>query len=262
MDVSKLLPLASFVLGGGMSGVRVAAKRLNWELPGWIDIGSGILGLALIALALLLALRLLLPPDSLWPETFVYSVICIVAIFAAGYLPARTPTKVSTYKTEWEHPLAESFFLHLRSFDSAKRATFEVKIMATKQGTSIARFLAQVLKHYDWKLKINQDDGSYVFPASTPFRGARVRYRDSKRAEVPGVFDVVAAFVEIPTTVYFPESDATMMLRSPVSAALASGIALRTAEYKSFPLISRPRSSKFFGSAPNTGQNASLTGCH
>jgi len=197
-----------------MTAVRAAAKRLDYELPPWVDISSGIGGLALVAIGLLALFRSFLvligaplPADSPWPGTLVYSAVCIALIFAAGYLPARIPSFASSHKTEWEPPLAESFFLYFASFESGRSSTFKVKIVASKEGTKIARLLGQILRHYHWTLEVNADDGTYVFPTTSPVHGTRIRYRESQEGIIPDVFGVVSALAGIPQTEYFPEDD-------------------------------------------------------
>ena len=214
MDGPQSLGLLAGVLGVGMNGARAAAKRYNWPVPGSIEVIAEIGSLALIAIALVLLLRTFLtfvgtplPTNSPWPGTLLYCFISVALILAAGYLPERIPSKASVYKTDWEPPLAESFFLYQACFESGKLSNFKVKIIATKQGMTIARLLVQILRRYDWQLEINVDDGTYVFPAATIFRGARIRYRQSQEATVPDAFGVVSALAEIPQTQYFPEDD-------------------------------------------------------
>jgi hypothetical protein len=64
-----------------------------------------------------------------------------------------------------------------------------------------------MLKHYNWKVEVNADDGSHVFPTNTSFRGARIRYRQSRSAESSGFFSLVSALADMPQTEYFPEDD-------------------------------------------------------
>lgn len=213
---AQVVGIAGVVLGGAVNGVRTAAKRLDWEFPAWLDLVLGGFSLLLIAVGLLLLLRwflavfgIQLPENSPWPETLLYSVICAALIFTAGYLPARIEPRTSGYKTEWEPAIAESFFLHLEAFESGKQSTDKIKIVATEQGIRIARLIAQILKHYDWKVEVNTADGSHVFPASARFRGTRIRYRDSRRGESEAytIFSIVSALAYTPDTEYFPEDD-------------------------------------------------------
>jgi hypothetical protein len=215
MADTQSIGVASAILGGGMTGVRAAAKRLNLELPAWVDVGSGIAGLALIGVGLLLLFRSFftlvgvpLPADSPWPTAVVYSVISFALIFAAGYLPARFSGGESGRKTTWEAPLAESLLTHFDNLNLiGDRPRLNVKVIATEQGKSVAEFLVKTLRHFGCTVEVNAENGSYVFPAPTAFQGTIIRYRESKFSESSVVFDALNALICTPQTRYFPDDD-------------------------------------------------------
>jgi hypothetical protein len=211
----QTIGLASAILGAGMTGVRVAAKRFNYELPAWVDVTCGIGSLALIAMALVLLLRTFLnmigapiPFDSPWPGTLLYAMISVALIVGAGYLPARWPVGESTKKTKWDRAAAENLFLHLDEMQSPQTARIRVKVIATDQGKSPAEFLVKVLRRYGWEVEVNREDGSYIFPPKAPFRGVIMRYRKSQFNEYYSVNRIVGALVDSSDHVYFPEDEA------------------------------------------------------
>jgi hypothetical protein len=213
---AQTIGIVGVALGTAMNLVRTAANRRRWNFPAWLDDGLGIVGILLIAVCLTLLLRSFvelfgaaLPPDSPWPATLLYCVVSASLIFAAGYLPYRVSPRVSAYKTEWEPAIAESFYLHLGDFEAGKNSTIRVKIVATEQGTLTARLIAQIMTHYGWKIEVNADDGSHVFPAPTSFQGTHLRYRASRQFEggTPHLSGIVAALADYPQTEHFPEDD-------------------------------------------------------
>jgi hypothetical protein len=214
LDTMQSIGVASAILGGGMTAVRTAAKRLNYEVPAWIDIGLGVASLALIAVGLLLLLRTFfavigtpLPDNSPWPTALVYSTICFALIFSAGYLPAQITTRESAKKTAWDPPLAETLFVFLGEFDIGDQSRLPVKVIATEQGKSIAEFVVKVLRHFGWTVEVNAENGTYVFPADTAFQGTIIKYRQSRFSESNPIFDALRALVSTPDTKYFPDDN-------------------------------------------------------
>lgn len=217
METPQIIGIIGVGLGAGITSVRIAANRLGWNFPAPVDYTLGVAGILLIAVCLTLLLRWFaalfgteLPPDSPWPATLLYAVISAALIFAAGYLPAHIAPNGSPYKTHWDPAVAESFFLNLENFEAGKHSTSTpVKIVATEKGTPTARLIAQIMTHFGWRIQVNNADGSHVFPASAPFRGARIRYRQT-RNYVDGterLFHIVSALAEVPNTEHFPETD-------------------------------------------------------
>jgi hypothetical protein len=195
----------------------MAAKRLNRELPAWVDVSCGVGGLALIAIALMLLLRTFLDwigvpvlADSPWPATFLYAAISVALILAAGYLPARLSASpaASSRKTHWEPALAESFLSHLDNLQAPSTPRLKVKVLATNQGKSPAELLVKVLEYCGWDVEVNHDDGSYIFPAKSPFSGTLIKYRKSRFQEYYAVSQAVAALIYQAESAHFPEDDA------------------------------------------------------
>jgi hypothetical protein len=215
-STAQTIGFVGLILGAGMTSVRIAANRFGWNFPAWLDYTLGVVGILLIAVCVTLLLQWFvalfgaeLPANSPWPATLLYAVVSGALIFATGYLPAHVAPRTSEYKTEWQPAIAESFFLHLDSFEAGKQSTVKVKIVATKQGESTARLIAQIMKRYEWKVEVNAVDGSHVFLANNEFRGTRIRYRESRRneSEASAIFGIVSGLAEIPQTEYFPEDD-------------------------------------------------------
>lgn len=204
--------IASALLGGGMTAIRAALRRFNYELPAWVDVASGIGGLLLLAVGLPLLLGLFLdwlgvplPANSPWPSTIVYSVICAALIFAAGYLPARIPPRAFALKTNWEPALAESLLLSLDSLSRIK--SVKIKVIATKHGLPSAQFFVRMLRHFGWQLEVNGDNGSYIFPAPEIFEGVIVRCRESRAEDSSPIWNALHMLIQTPDTIYFPEDD-------------------------------------------------------
>jgi len=88
-----------------------------------------------------------------------------------------------------------------------KDARLRLKIIATEKGKRTAELLVEFLKYCDWEIEINQNGGSYIFPAAKPFKGARIRHRESDRMLAGWASNPVTMFTEYPYTEHFPESD-------------------------------------------------------
>ena len=195
-----------------MSGARALGKRYNYEFPAWIDVATGIGSLGLLAIGLFILLRsflqilgIELPSNSPWPGTLLYSIICITLIWTAGYLPAPISVKQSS-PAKWQPALAESLFLHLDTLREGVNSD-TIKIVASKGGLITARFIAQILVYYKWRIELNKANGTHIFQSDEAFQGARIRYRESRRQQAGPIFEVAYALAEVPMTAYFPEDD-------------------------------------------------------
>ena len=82
----------------------------------------------------------------------------------------------------------------------------KIKIIATKRGKQVAEELVAFFRYCDCEIEINQDGGSYIFPATEAFRGVRLKYRQSMLSA--GTYNPVAILVDTPITEFFPETDA------------------------------------------------------
>ena len=88
-----------------------------------------------------------------------------------------------------------------------KDSRLKLKIIATEKGKPTAGSLVEFLKYCGWDIEINQNGGSYIFPATNPFKGARIKHRDSDRVLAGWASSPVTIFAEYPHTEHFPESD-------------------------------------------------------
>jgi hypothetical protein len=221
-DPARALGIIAGGLGVGSQLVRAALKRYEWERPRWVDGLLGFGGLILMNLAGLLLWNtflqitgLTLPKDSVWPATVSFAVLVAVAVLGSAYISTGGSPfyffggSTSSTKSGWQtRPRLGELF---ESVDFIKNncpngAHPKLKIIATKQGRQIAELLVEFFRYCGCEIEVNQDGGSYIFPATESFRGVRLRYRHSN--SYSGVSNPICILAETPNTEYFPESDA------------------------------------------------------
>jgi hypothetical protein len=220
---TRNIGIAIAALGVGSTLLRTALKRYEIELPRPIDGLLGFGGLILMVLAGLLLWKtfvqisgLTLPKDSVWPITFIYAVLVTVAVLgsvyiSSGELPYFSGDWTPTRKSGWGirprvrvRELLESVSFIKDNYPKGRHP--KIKIIATKQGKEVAEELVAFFRHCDCEIEINQDGGSYIFPATESFRGVRLKYRESMLGA--GAYNPVAILADTPITEFFPETDA------------------------------------------------------
>jgi hypothetical protein len=216
---TRNIGIAIAALGVGSTLLRPALKRYEVELPRWIDGLLGFGGLGLMVLASLLLWKTFwqtLPKDSVWPTTFIYAVLVTAAILSSVYIsngeaPYLFSDRPPTRKTGWGNrprvrvrELLESVTFIKDNYPKGTHP--KIKIVATKQGKEVAEELVTFFRHCDCEIEVNQDGGSYIFPAPESFRGVRLKYRESMFWA--GAHNPVAILADMPIIEFFPETDA------------------------------------------------------
>lgn len=209
-------------IGGGMELIRPALPRWNIKIPAMLDTILGFGGLVCIAIGLYLAWGLLAQyvrfgpaigalSESPWPSAVVFSVLIVSIVWAVIKLPPTfaPPTGPTPPQNEFNFLSGLKMLSFFECVGPNLDGRSPIRVVTVPKYREYSEMIVKVLRLAGNEVIANQNDSSYLFPATTECEGVTIRNRPKRNLGVG--FGLMAAFVQIdiiPNVKELPDTDA------------------------------------------------------
>jgi hypothetical protein len=155
---------------------------------------------------------------SAWPSALAFGAIFASIMWVSTRLLQIPGTQEwqsrESEGISWPNPSSHDL---LSIYEDTKRLTAtgsppKIKILATEKGRKLADALVEFFSLCKWELEINHDGGSYIFPVAQPFKGVRLKHRETYNpyGHASGwIFNAISVFTgNVADQEHFPDTDA------------------------------------------------------